>query len=107
MRFQPLTAREALIEIRLQLAKPIPDGETRNRIERLCKVGLGLNGMENFTLSDRLADRLAEAHDILAALQAQNVGSISQGMDLRSKIAETLALPPDLEGMIERRKGRT
>ena len=94
------------MQIRLELAQPILDSETGARIDRIAAQGLDLNAISNFELTDQLADRLAEAHSILAALQAADIGSISQGLDLRGKIAEALALPPDLEAMIERRLPR-
>lgn len=103
MELRPLTAREALWLIRYELAQPILDSETSQRLDRIAAQGLDLSQPENFTLSDQLADRLAEAHALLGQLQHVELPSPAQGLNLRGAIAEALALPPDLDSMVERR----
>jgi hypothetical protein len=103
MDLRALTAREALWLIRYELAQPILDSETSQRLDRIAAQGLDLSSPQNFELSDQLADRLAEAHGLLARLQHVELPSPAQGLNVRSEIAGVLALPPDLEAMVERR----
>jgi len=103
MDLRPLTAREALWLIRYEIAQPVLDSETSQRLDRIAAQGLDLSQPQNFELSDQLADRLAEAHGLLARLQHVELRSPSEGLDLRGDIAGALALPPDLEAMVERR----
>lgn len=96
MALDPLTAREALLEIRRRLAsQPVP---ALMEIDSLALAGLDRGGMENFELSDQLADRLAEAHKLLREFS----GGADDAFD---QIEGVLALPPDLETMVERRIG--
>src|SRR4051794_16787725 len=99
MELRDLKAREALWLIRYELAQPILDSETSQRLDRIAAQGLDLSSPQNFELSDQLADRLAEAHDLLSKLQGVELPSPSAGLDLRGRIAGVLALPPDLEAM--------
>jgi hypothetical protein len=74
------------------------------RIETIAKAGLDRTSPPNFELTDQLADRLAEAHEVLRKL----VDMAPEGpeeRDLVDSAAEALALPPDLEAMVERRIG--
>lgn len=103
MDLRPLTAREALWLIRHELAQPVLDSETSQRLDQIAARGLDLSAPQNFELSDELADRLAEAHGLLAQLQHVELPSLAQGLNLRSEIAGVLALPPHLEAMVERR----
>lgn len=105
MDLRPLTAREALFLIRLELAQPVLDSEFAQRLDRIATQGLDMSAPQNFELSDQLADRLAEAHAVLKRLEGKDVKlpSVSEGLDLRGSIAEALALPPDLEAMVDRR----
>jgi hypothetical protein len=103
MDLRPLTAREALWLIRYELAQPILDSETSQRLDRIAAQGLDMSAPQNFELSDQLADRLAEAHGLLARIERVELLSPSQGLDLRGEIRGALALPPDLEAMVERR----
>jgi hypothetical protein len=103
----PLTAREALLAILLviqddhrQVSGYPSHLETLRAIERQAREGLDRRGMENFELSDQLADRLAEAH---AALRES--GNWETDHETAEMIAKALALPPDLEAMVERRIG--
>jgi hypothetical protein len=100
---QPFTAREALWLIRHELTQPVFDSEAAQRLDQIAAEGLDLSSPQNFELSDQLADRLAEAHGLLAQLQNVELPSPAQGLTLRSEIAGVLALPPDLEAMVERR----
>jgi hypothetical protein len=103
---RPATAREALFQIRLELAQPILDAETAARIDRMCVQGLDLSAMSNFELVDQIADRYAKAYWLLDRLKTGDFGRISTGLDLRGEIAEALVLPPDLEAMMDRRRPR-
>lgn len=74
-------------------------------IDELARVGLEETGRNDFHTIDQLADRLAEAHEVLQKL----VDIAPEGPEERSLVdsaAEVLALPPDLEAMVERRLGR-
>lgn len=101
--FRPLTAREALLEIRRLAEPPISRGplkmETIRAIDAAASAGLDCTGLENFETADQLADRLAEAHKVLREVPKDW---------RRSRMGEVegaLALPPDLEAMVERRIG--
>lgn len=96
----PLTAREALLEIRRFLASgdllSVANGAA---LDEIAKAGLDRTETVNFELSDLLADRLAEAHERLReAVDPEGHLHLDQ-------VREALALPPDLEAMIERRIG--
>lgn len=97
--FYPFTAREALLEIR-RIAETGPDSIETEMIAAVTKVGLDTLGMENFETTDRLADRLAEAHDLLGKMRQPEHEA------LLGEIDAVLALPPDLEAMLDRRLGR-
>jgi hypothetical protein len=105
MELEALTAREALWKILALTHEPV----TRSPAVVLAEVakttrdGLDRTQPVDFELSDQLADRLAEAHKLLAEIRegAEHSPSISSRAD---RIAEALALPPDLEAMIERRR---
>lgn len=93
-----MTAREALLEIRRRLASsPVP---ALAEVDEIAVAGLNGSGADNFELTDQLADRLAEAHRLLRQLDRD--GKIEHG-----EVLEALALPPDLEAMVERRIGPT
>lgn len=103
----PLTAREALLAILLviqddhkQVSGYPSHLETLRAIERQAREGLDRRSMENFELSDQLADRLASAHKLLAEIREN--GRDDPGT-FAGDIDQALALPPDLEAMIERR----
>lgn len=104
----PATAREALLQIRLEVAQAVIDSEICGRIDHICRQGLNLSGMSNFELTDQLADRLAEAHNLLKGVVEGFEEGAAKGNDpfspeFKAKFYEALALPPDLEAMIERR----
>lgn len=98
-----LTAREALFEIRRIAPKGAEFQELAifDRIEEIAQQGLNRTQTANFELSDQLADRLAEAHGILREWDKE--GS-PDNVDLESRTSEALALPPDIEAMVERRR---
>jgi hypothetical protein len=101
-RFEPQTAREALLAIRKAAAEVHADSDVHEvscQIDRLALEGLQRTGPINFELSDQLADRLAEAHKLLREVLETEVGSMGGAID------QALALPPDLEAMVERRIG--
>lgn len=113
--FDPITAREALLEIKHRAARAQGIERDRERasavfgaIEQTAKAGLDRSGMENFELSDQLADRLAEAHKVLREL-VNEPDHNGERPDLSEQQAdrarEALTLPPDLEAMVERRIG--
>lgn len=93
MDFEPLTAREALLAIRARRSFGV-DPE----LERLIDAGLSRTGMENFELTDQLADRLADAHKLLRDIDIEGDKWAPLARDI-------LILPPDLETIIERRLG--
>lgn len=96
--FRARSPREALLEIR-RLAATIETPVSYAAIDEVALDGLSARGMENFELSDQLADRLAEAHGILRDLRRDgDTASIPVG-----RLEEALALPPDIEAMIDRR----
>jgi hypothetical protein len=97
VQFRPLTAREALLAIRARRTLGV-DPE----LERLISEGLDRSGIENFELTDLLADRLAEAHKVLRETRTEIVNSRTSRSSV-NRIDEALALPPDLEAMVERR----
>lgn len=96
--FYPFTAREALLEIR-RIAETGPSSIETEMIDQVAKVGLDAPGMENYETTDRLADRLAEAHALLGQLRKPEHESLLGDID------GVLVLPPDLEAMIDRRLG--
>lgn len=109
--FDPLTAREALLAIRVESASTSgsPSAIIYN-IARLAEAGLDRNGIENFELTDQLADRLAEAHGVLQEIRDLVKGDTIESNPLTGRnpmldveIDSALALPPDLETMVERR----
>jgi hypothetical protein len=95
MSFEPLTAREALLEIRRQTR----GWDTLEGIDKIAQAGLDQSAPPNFELTDQLADRLAEAHFVLREAKRDQISW--------SAIDEVLALPPDLEAMVERRIGHS
>lgn len=96
----PLTAREALWEIRRKVATMDPAKVVSLvTFDEVAQEGLDANGLVNYQLSDRLADRLAEALDLLGKLREPGGKTPVRDIDA------ALALPPDLEAMIERRLG--
>lgn len=105
--FNPLTAREALLAIQCARAEIHADSdpfEIANQIRLLVDAGLGQMGPINFELSDQLADRLAEAHRALKIALEHLYGKLPDGdNEIEGIINEALALPPDLETMVERR----
>lgn len=99
--FYPRTAREALLEIR-RLAAGMTKPIATTAFDEVAAEGLARTAPENYELTDQLADRLAEAHKVLAELR-DGGADIAR---LSGEIDEALALPPDLEAMIERRMKR-
>lgn len=102
----PLTAREALWAIRHDIAQ----GNYKiylGGIDRMAAEGLDLRtiGVGNFELTDDLADRLAEAHKVLGDVRNALIPNGEVGEDLLQRMNEALALPPDIEAMVERRIG--
>jgi len=98
---EPLSAREALLCIRVELGDVHGDTDLwhlRDRIEAMVLRGLNQTAPPNFELTDQLADRLAEAHGVL--MDAKIGGKVPT-----DRVNEVLALPPDLEAMVERRLG--
>lgn len=103
--FEPLTAREALLEIRRQ----INGYETMAEIDEIAQAGLDRTDPANFELTDHLADRLAEAHKVLRGIVEGHDQARPGRSFLTDEFADVLrgvlALPPDLEAMVERRIG--
>ena len=103
--FEPLTPREALLEIRRQATLISLDtveavARFQDEVSRLADAGLDYPNIRGgYELSDQLADRLAQAHKLLGEIQEGTEYAVISG-----EIAEALALPPDLEAMIERRQ---
>lgn len=101
-----MTAREALFEIRrlvregtlIPAALEHPD-KVFDSIGRIAKEGLDRTQLVNFELSDLLADRFAVAYRLLE--QLREGGDVAT---LSGEIDEALALPPDLEAMVDRRR---
>jgi hypothetical protein len=58
----------------------------------------GLQPSATFELTDELADRLAVAHRLLREIREGTELAVIAG-----EIEDALALPPDLEAMVERR----
>lgn len=118
MTVEPLTAREALFAI-VGAAKQNNLGAAIKDVQELAETGLHAQGMVNFELTDQLADRLAEAHKLLADLRDSGMldpdtlaeggdpDGLTLGRKLVGRVGEVLALPPDLEAMVERRIGHS
>lgn len=106
MRLEPLTAREALLLIRWKIAQADLNSAGQHAIvlDQIAEQGLSRTEPVNFELSDQLADRLAEAHNVLRAIRDLIEGDPSCERTL-GEINGVLALPPDLEAMVERRIG--
>jgi hypothetical protein len=105
-RFRPTTAREALLAIRFEHAGLHSDSEpwlALERIDGMARDGLERRGPPDFELTDQLADRLAEAHELLRKIRHGHYEPES----LSGELAGVLALPPDLEAMVERRIGHS
>lgn len=104
-----MTPREALLAIRHEIAS----GQYRGfmaGIDKLASEGLDVSGPATFELTDQLADRLAEAHNLLRGIVEGIESGVAKGNDFfseefKAKFYEALALPPDLEAMVERRIG--
>jgi hypothetical protein len=95
-----LTAREALFAIK-GAAKQPNVGAAIEEVRELADEGLRRTGIVNFELSDQLADRFAAAYKLLRELrEGGDVATLSGEID------EALALPPDIEAMVDRRTGR-
>jgi hypothetical protein len=105
--FRPLTAREALLEIRRvceSVHVDIDSGDLATSIELVAMKGLERNSLENFELVDQLADRLGEAHQMLKAIAYQvETGGLTGPATAAFDVGAVLSLPPDLEAMVERR----
>lgn len=101
------TAREALLEIRRRILL-VQKRVSCEDLEDVAKEGLDCSAPENYETIDRLADRLAEAHEVLREVAPHSVerriakGDLDQ---IAAKAGEAIVLPPDLEAMIERRLG--
>lgn len=104
MSIRAQTPREALLEIRRMVATLDPARVVSlHGIDEVAMDGLSSSGVANFILADQLADRLAEAHKLLRDLLAHN--EMGPWVEISGEIREALALPPDLEAMVERRIG--
>lgn len=102
--FDPVSPREALLEIRrLYAAAGISDDllGLLGRIDVTAQAGLNRRAPQNFELNDELGDRLAKALKVLSELREN--GDVAA---LSGEIDEALVLPPDIEAMVERRVGR-
>lgn len=107
---EPLTAREALLELRRILSRTLPSdfGLALRHLDNVAKAGLDRSEPPNFELTDQLADRLAEAHAVLRDLIDNGTGVRRKPgwtEEVERKVAHALILPPDLETMVERRIG--
>lgn len=101
-RLYPQTAREALLEIRRRAAFVHVDLDVTDfgeAINRVALEGLARTEPINFELSDQLADRLAEAHGVLQRLLGP-----TREWPISTEITAALALPPDLETIVKRRR---
>jgi hypothetical protein len=110
----PQTAREALYEVRRRCELMRGSDDIRylhtsdaevalthlRAINAVAKAGLDRTEPINFELSDQLADRLAEAHQLLSEIRGSDSVAIRGWW---GKIDEALSLPPDLETIVERR----
>lgn len=109
--FVPHTPREALLAIRAECRGIHSDSdpfEVGTHVDRLAEDGLRPSGPATYELTDQLAERLAEAHHILLGLKEGYEDAAAEGVDffseeVKAKFAQALALPPDLEAMIELR----
>lgn len=104
--FWPATAREALLEIRRQIAEQHedfkPTAEDLAKLDAVAELGLERREPVNFEMTDELGDRLAEAHKVLRRVDYED---LAPTLDLKADIQEALALPPQLEMVVERRIG--
>lgn len=99
--FRPVTAREALLEIR-RIAETGPDSIETGMIGEVAQAGLDQTGMGNFELTDRLADYFGAAIEVLRRVDKEG---FSDNADLEDRVTVAMALPPDIEEMVERRVG--
>lgn len=100
----PQTAREALLEIR-RIVKNAEPSHLASWIDVVAEEGLIRQAPFDFELSDHLADRLAEAHQLLKDL-LEVATSHTNDAEFIAKIPAVLSLPPDLEETVERRMHR-
>lgn len=102
---RPQTPREALLMIRLRVAKRhIAPVTVSSDVDEIAGEGLRPSP-GSYELTDLLADRLAEAHRLLRPIADNDDITMLIGRDTNIEILETLALPPDIEEMVERRIG--
>ncbi len=108
MAFHPHTPREALLAIRHRILQGGDEGGKIGEIDKLAQNGLRTDLMRGgYELTDQLADRLADAHHILGEISSE--AAVKHGRvsgRTRERIGEALALPPDIESMMEHRAGR-
>lgn len=107
--FRPFTAREALLAIAAESnAIGVSDPVFRANARELARLGLDHTAIENYELTDQLADQLAEAHKLLREIRKGTTiqdGDPPEFIEHVHEIDQALALPPDLEAMVERRIG--
>lgn len=103
LELRPVTAREALLQIRAIVSRcgQLSGRSILNDIDNVAAAGLDLSAPANFELTDTIADYFAAAIEVLRKLREPEHES------LLSEIDQVLALPPDLEAMVERRVGGT
>jgi len=105
LELRPVTAREALLQIQSIVAMKRPLGRDADLVEinNVARAGLDLSAPTNFELIDTIADYFAAAIEVLRKLREPE----PEHESLLSEIDGVLALPPDLEAMVERRVGGT
>lgn len=100
------TPREALLMIRGLVHTVRAGGMSRDLKRQFDEMTLaGLTGREDFLITDRLSDKLAEAHAILGEL-AETAPGTPEFFALLARAREARVLGPDLEAMIEHRMTR-
>lgn len=109
------TPREGLLMV-LEIVNGVQNGgmsvELRDRIKEAATAGL--TGREDFLTTDRLAERLADAHHVcmLLANPGITLDLAAAGLgpedieEIDRLIPGVVNLPPDLEPMIERHEHR-
>lgn len=100
MSFKPMTAREALLEIRRRIARFPGRRFELDGLDEVARLGLDNSATPDFELTDQLADRLAKAIKALREMPGWEVDEATSNL-----VAEALTLPPDIEAMVERRIG--
>jgi hypothetical protein len=104
------TPREALMAIRCECRGIHADSDATEvgaAINRLAEDGLVSGRPDTFEYTDRLTDRLAEAHRVLGMVKEYLYGKLPDGdREIEGEINQALALPPDIEASIGLRKHR-